>query len=116
MIVEAFTAFPQGGDQLRKRIADIITKEPKLASGLVRYVQTTPGLNKEQKLAAEGGLADALNRLGIKAADLPVYKAPPQEVAAPPRVFDPTPFLFGAAIIGITCLEFCRDDDKPVSP
>jgi hypothetical protein len=70
-IVDAFAAFPKGGEALSKQLADIIVKDPSLAPGLVNYVRT-PGLNKDQKLAAERGLAAALQRLGIKAADLPV--------------------------------------------
>ena len=77
-IVDAFKAFPKGGDPLSKRIADIIVKDPRLGPGLVKYVMTDRGLSKDQKLAAERGLAEALNRLGVKAADMPVYKAPPQ--------------------------------------
>src|SRR5260370_31480818 len=75
VIAEAFQAFPKGGDPLSKRIADIIAKDPKLAVALVKFVQTAPGVSTDQKLAAERGLAAALNRLGIKAADMPV-KAP----------------------------------------
>src|SRR5258708_332429 len=38
-IVNAFDAFPKGGDLLSKRIAEMIAKDPKLAVGLVKYVQ-----------------------------------------------------------------------------
>ena len=55
--------------------------DPKLAPGVAKYVQTAPDLNKEQKLAALRGLAAASNRLGIKAAELPV---PVYKEAAPP--------------------------------
>jgi hypothetical protein len=63
----------------------------------------------------------ALNRLGIKAADLEpmVYKAPPAAVVPPPA-FDPIPLIVGAAVIGgiVGCVvEWCRNDDNnPVSP
>src|SRR5262245_28575413 len=47
-IVDAFKAYPKGGDELSKRIADIIESDPDTnAPGLVKYVQTTPGLTKE---------------------------------------------------------------------
>jgi hypothetical protein len=84
-IVGAFKAHPKGGDELSKRIEDIIVGDPNLAPGLAKYVQTAPQLNIEQKRAAFNGLAAALNRMGINAADMPV-KAPP--AAVPPPVAD----------------------------
>src|SRR5215468_5976827 len=84
-ILDAFKAFPKGGEQLSKRIEDLIAGDPKLGPGLAKYMQTATDLNKEQKQAAFRGLAAALNRLGIKAAELPVYtkEAPPPP---PPEV------------------------------
>ena len=113
-IVAAFKAFPKGGDPLTKRIADIIVKDPSLAPGLVKHVMTDPGLSKDQKLAAERGLAEALTRLGVKAADMPVYKAPPPQAA----VYDYTWILGLLAIAGIVCLALCRKKDEcnPVTP
>ena len=73
---KAFKAFPNGGDALIKRISDLITRNPKLATDLVKYVQSAPGVTYGQKMAAERGLAAALERIGINAADMPV-KAPP---------------------------------------
>jgi hypothetical protein len=100
-IVDAFKAFPKGGDQLSKRLEDMIVAEPKLAPDLAKYVQTTPDLNKEQKQAALRGLAAALNRLGIKAAELPVYtKEAPPPVVAPPVGYDPGALLALAALVG----------------
>jgi hypothetical protein len=107
-IVGAFKAFPKGGDPLTKRIADIIVKDPSLAPGLVKHVMTDPGLSKDQKLAAERGLAEALTRLGVKAADMPVYKAPPPQAA----VYDYTWILGLLAVAGIVCLALCRKEDK----
>jgi hypothetical protein len=114
VIAEAFQAFPKGGDPLSKRIADIIAKDPKLAVALVKFVQTAPGLSKDQKLAAERGLAEALNRLGIKAADMPV-KAP-HPVAE--EVYDYTWLLALAAIAGLICLGVCHkhENQVPASP
>src|SRR5262245_53768269 len=116
-IVAAFKAFPKGGDQLSKRIEDIIVADPKLAPDLARYVQTAPDLNKEQKQAALRGLAAALNRLGINAAELPVYtkEAPPP--VAP--VYDPIVPLALAALAGI-CVVACSTSTgpgtQPISP
>ena len=62
-----FRAFPSGGEPLSMRIADLIVADPKLAPELVAYLQSTQGLNRAQKLAAEHGLAAAADRLGINA-------------------------------------------------
>ena len=107
-IVAAFKAFPKGGDELSKRIEEMIVADPKLAPDLAKYVQTAPDLNKEQKQAALRGLAAALNRLGIKAAELPVYtkEAPPP--VAGPVYGDPIPPLLGlAAVAGLACVLAC---------
>jgi hypothetical protein len=119
-IVKAFDAFPKGGDLLRKRIAETIEKEPKLAVELVKYLQTTSALSKDQKLAAERGLADALNRLGIRAADLPVrtLPPPPSPVQANPEAFDAFWLLPFALLAGGICLVACRSEGQPgpISP
>jgi hypothetical protein len=115
-IVDAFKAFPKGGDLLSKRIEDIIVTDPKLAPGVAKYVQTAPDLNKEQKLAALRGLAAALNRLGIKAAEMPVpvYKEAPPPVGAPPPVVEPWVLLVGlAATAGIVCAALCQGEETP---
>jgi hypothetical protein len=116
-ILDAFKAFPKGGDLLSKRIEDIIVADPKLAPGLAKYVQTAPDLNKEQKQAAFRGLAAALNRLGIKAAELPLAKEPPPPVYAEPGV-GPGPLL---ALVGLgvfACVLACFQESPaaPVSP
>jgi hypothetical protein len=105
-IVEAFNAFPKGGDQLSRRIADIIAKNPRLAAGLVKYVQTAPHLTTDQKLAAEQGLAAALIRLGVRAADMPV-KAPPP---AAPVAYDYSWILALLAIAALICLGVCKEN------
>jgi hypothetical protein len=120
-IVDAFKAFPKGGDQLSKRIENIIVADPKLAPDLAKYVQTAPDLNKEQKQAAVRGLAAALNRLGINAAELPVYT---KEGALPPPVYGGVPPILPiaaalAALAGI-CAVACVGEGNaaviPVSP
>ena len=116
-IVDAFKAFPKGGDQLSKRIEDIIVADPKLAADLAKYVQTAPDLNKEQKQAAFRGLAAALNRLGIKAAELPVYtkEAPPPVAPVYGEVPPFVPLLALAALAGI-CVVACQSENGPAQP
>jgi hypothetical protein len=116
-IPDAFKAFPKGGDLLSKRIEDIIVGDPKLAPGLAKYVQTAPDLNKEQKQAALRGLAAALNRLGIKAAELPVYtkEAPPPVAPVYGEVPPFVPLLALAALAGI-CVVACLSENAPAQP
>jgi hypothetical protein len=114
-IVAAFKAFPKGGEPLTKRIADIIAKDPNLAAGLVKYMQTEPGLTSDQKRAAERGFAEALTSLGIMAADMPVKALPPP--AEP--VCEWCWLLALAALAGIICLGVCQSEHQvppPVSP
>jgi hypothetical protein len=120
VILDAFKAFPKGGDQLSKRIEDLIVADPKLAPGLAKYLQTALDLNKEQKKAAFRGLAAALNRLGVKAAELPVYT---KEGAPPPVVpyAEGPPFVaIAATIVGLgilACVLACQEEGAgPISP
>src|SRR6516165_6973681 len=108
-IVDAFKAFPKGGDLLSKRIEDIIVADRKLAPDLAKYVQTAPDLNKDQKQAALRGLAAALNRLGIKAAEYPVPPLVTKEgIVAPPVYEDPWAWALGLAALGaIVCVAAC---------
>src|SRR5262249_46598525 len=117
-ILAAFKAFPKGGEQLSKRIEDLIVGDPKLAPGLAKYMQTATDLNKEQKQAAFRGLAAALNRLGINAAELPVYTKEGVAPVAPPPVVPPIAVvgLAAAAIAGI-CVVACQGPSSPsISP
>jgi len=117
-IVNAFKAYPNGGDELSKRLENIIVSDPNAAAGLVKYLQTTPSLTKEQKRAAFNGLAAALNRMGINAADMPtkapVYKAPP--AAVPPPVTGCWGcLLFAAAVIaGVVCAIECHGHHEEI--
>jgi hypothetical protein len=120
-ILDAFKAFPKGGDQLSKRIEDLIVADPKLAPSLAKYLQTALDLNKEQKKAAFRGLAAALNRLGINAADKPVVYT--KEGAPPPVVpyAEGPPFVaIAATIVGLgvfACVLACKEDSGPsISP
>ena len=72
VIAQTFKAFPNGGEALSKKIAEVIVANPKLAPDLVIYMRNTQGLNRAQKLAAEHGLAAAADQLKIKAAEIEV--------------------------------------------
>jgi hypothetical protein len=72
IIAVTFNDYPNGGDPLSTRIADLIIANPKLAPEFVTYMRNTEGLSRAQKLAAEHGLAAAADRFGIKAADVAV--------------------------------------------
>ena len=115
-IDKAFKAFPNGGDALVKRISDLITRNPKLATELVKYVQSAPGVTYGQKVAAERGLAAALERMGVNAADMPV-KAPP--MAPAPAAYDYSWLIALAALAvvgGIICVTDACHHDHPISP
>jgi hypothetical protein len=120
-IVDIFNTFPMGGEPLSRRIADFIVSNPKLAPDLANYVVKTPALSKAQKVAAERGLAAALERLGINAADLPL--APGAVVGG--QGFDPGWwFLAASALIAglVVCAVECSRHggegapSVPVSP
>jgi hypothetical protein len=66
VMAETFKAFPSGGDPLTRRIADLITANPKLAPEFVIYMRNAKDLSKAQTTAAEQGIAAAADRLGIK--------------------------------------------------
>ena len=108
-VLDAFKAFPKGGDQLSKRIEDLIVADPKLAPGLAKYMQTAPDLTKEQKQAAFAP---------PKAAELPVYtkEAPPPVV---PPVYGGVPWILPIIGLGVfACVLACQQEEgaKPVSP
>jgi hypothetical protein len=113
-IEKAFKAFPNGGDALVKKITNLVVRNPKLATDVLKYVQTAPGVTYGQKVAAEHGLAAALERLGINAADMAV-KAPPPQAA----VYDYTWLAALAAAIvvgGIVCIAVCEHHHEVISP
>ena len=108
-IVDAFKAFPKGGDLLSKRIEDIIVADPKLAPELAKYAQTAQDLNKDQKQAALRGLAAALNRLGIKAAEYPV---PPLREGVVAYENPWLPLVGLAALAAVVCVAACKTSSE----
>ena len=113
-IEKAFKAFPNGGDGLVKRISNLVVKNPKLATDVLKYVQTTPGVTYGQKTAAEHGLAAALERLGINAADMPVKALPPQAVGPD---YTWLAALAAAVVVGgIVCIAVCNHHHEEISP
>jgi hypothetical protein len=116
-IIEMFKAFPSGGAPLSNRIADFVVNNPKLASALANYVVSSKELSRAQKIAAEHGMAAAMQRLGINAADMGMpTKAPPPPV----EEFNAWWLVLAAALIGgiVACVLACSNNHKPpiVSP
>ena len=114
VIEKMFKAFPHGGDGLVKRISNLVVKNPKLATDVLKYVQTAPGVTYGQKTAAEHGLAAALERLGINAADMPVKALPPQAVGPD---YTWLAALAAAVVVGgIVCIAVCNHHHEEISP
>jgi hypothetical protein len=111
-IAAAFNAYPNGGQALSKQVLGLVMSNPQLAPDVVIYMRNTPGVNRAQKLAAEHGLAAALDQLKIKAADLGV---PPPIVT---KDYVPTvanvwedPWFIAAAIAAVgaaICIAVCQ--------
>ena len=99
LIPSTIKAFPNGGEPLKLAISDLIVKHRNLAANLITYLRTKPSLTPAQKQAIVAGLADALNRLGIVAADLalPVKAGGPVGEGGQVGGFDPTLLVLLAA-------------------
>jgi hypothetical protein len=109
-ISAVFNAYPTGGEALSKQVTGLIMSNPKLAPDLVIYMQNAPGLNRAQKLAAEHGLAVALEELKIKAADLGVPLVTKEGIVAAPLE---DPWWIAAAILAVgaaICIAVCRSN------
>jgi hypothetical protein len=76
LISSTIRGFPNGGEPLKLAISDLIVNHRDLAASLVTVLRTDPSLTPAQKQAIVAGVADALNRLGIVAADMPVKAIP----------------------------------------
>ena len=115
-IVQMFKAFPNGGAALSNSIADFVVNNPKLAPALANYVGTSRELSKAQKIAAEHGMAAALQRLGINAADMGMpTKAPPPPVE---EGFNAWWLVLAAAVITgiVVCVLDCSHHHQPPPP
>jgi hypothetical protein len=109
-IAAAFNAYPNGGAALSKQVLGLVMSNPKLAPDVVIYMRNTPGVNRAQKLAAERGLAAALDELKIKAADLgvPIVTKDTVPVVAP---FWEDAWFIAAAIAAVgaaICIAVCQ--------
>jgi hypothetical protein len=108
-IAAMFKAYPNGGDALSKQVVGLIMSNPKLAPEIVMYVRNTPTLNRAQKLAAEQGLAAALNQLEVKAADMGVPMVTKGPITPPPVYEDPWFIALSIlAVAAATCIAACR--------
>jgi hypothetical protein len=76
LISSTIHRFPNGGEPLKLAVSDLIVNHRDLAASLVTVLRTDPSLTPAQKQAIVAGVADALNRLGIVAADMPVKAIP----------------------------------------
>jgi hypothetical protein len=115
--VDMFQAFPNGGEQLSKRVADFVVSNPQQAPNLANYLVNSPDLSRAQKIAAEHGFAAALERLGINAADL--GRPMPTKEAPVVEEFNPWWILLAAALIGgiVACaLECFRHHNETPPP
>ena len=100
-IAAAFNAYPNGGAALSKQVLGLVMSNPKLAPDVVIYMRNTPGVNRAQKLAAEHGLAAALDQLKIKAADLGVPPMVTKDTVPVVAPFWEDPWFIAAAIAAV---------------
>jgi hypothetical protein len=75
LIAATIQRYPNGGEPLKLAISDLIIKHPKLGPSIAMIIRNNPSLTRAQKQAIFDGLAEALGRLGIVAADLPIPMA-----------------------------------------
>ena len=119
LISSTINGFPNGGEPLKLAISDLIVKHRNLAANLITYLRTKPSLTPAQKQAIVAGLADALNRLGIVAADLalPVKAGGPVGEGGQVGGFDPTLLVLLAAAgaaAGFGIYEATRNNETRV--
>ena len=119
LISSTIKGFPNGGEPLKLAISDLIVQHRNLAPGLATYLRNEPSLTPAQKQAIVAGLADALNRMGILAADLavPVSQRGQVPVSQVSQVggFDPMVVVLLAAagaIVGLGIYDATRSNDN----
>jgi hypothetical protein len=113
LISSTIHGFPNGGEPLKLAISDLIVKHRNLAYSLATFLRNDPSLTPAQKQAIVAGLADALNRLGIVAADLAMPVKAGGAVAPGVSGFEPwLLLLLAGAGAGIGCLIACQNNNN----
>ena len=115
LISSTINGFPNGGEPLKLAVSDLIVQHRNLAPSLATYLRDEPSLTPAQKQAIVAGLADALNRMGILAADmaLPVSEGQVGQVGG----LDPLLLVFLTAFVaaaGVGIYEATRNNDNRV--
>ena len=102
LIASTIQRYPNGGEPLKLAISDLIVKHPKLGPSVAMFIRTNPSLTRVQKQAIFAGLADALGRMGIVAADLPIpMKAQPGPAAVGPVEAGIDPVLIALLVAAV---------------
>ena len=113
-IAAAFNAYPNGGAALSKQVLGLVMSNPKLAPDVVIYMRNTPGVNRAQKLAAEHGIAAALDQLKIKAADLGVPPIVTKDYVPTVANVWEDPWFIAMSILAVgaaVCAAVCQTSD-----
>ena len=111
LVSSTIKGFPNGGEPLKLAISDLIVTHRNLAPSLATYLRNEPSLTPAQKQAIVAGLADALNRMGILAADMAVPLGQAPVVGG----FDPLLLVFLAAFVaaaGVGIWQATRNNDN----
>jgi len=112
-VAAVFKAYPNGGDPLSKQVVGLIMSNPKLAPEFVIYMRNAATLNRAQKLAAEHGLAAALEQLKVKAADLGVRPLVTKDgIVAEPLEDAWFVALSILAVAAAVCIAACRENNN----
>ena len=113
LISSTIHRFPNAGEPLKLAISDLIVNHREFAASLVTVLRTDPSLTPAQKEAIVAGVADALNRLGIVAADMPVKGMPVKALPAPVVGGFPWWLVFLAlAGGGAACAALCGNNNN----
>ena len=117
LISSTVNAFPNGGEPLKLAISDLIGKHPDFAGSVATFLRNNPSLTRAQKQAIFAGLADALKRMKLFAADLPT-KAAKAAVIEPEPGINPwlVALLVAAAGAGIACGFLCFPSSSSAAP